>query len=210
VLFDQVCPKGRSDFASGLERLVDSPLPRDVVRHIASIPRPVLPPGPHLSGRRSLSAWRTCGGSAPRHEPGDPRRWHRLGCLPKGDCQRGTVARTEHPHAREGWPVMAVKVYLGSASAAQGEVTYDRWRLLAHSATAFWSAEGYRGLRAARVAPCGSRAGAASGFDVTCPGNPNRQTDQDSITAKPSCHPGIPSAARLPSAAVPKMPARSA
>ena len=36
------------------------------------------------------------------------------------------MARTEHPHACEGWPVMAVKVYLGSASAAQSEVTYDQ------------------------------------------------------------------------------------
>lgn len=36
------------------------------------------------------------------------------------------MARTEHPHACEGSPVMAVKVYLGSASAAQGEVTYDQ------------------------------------------------------------------------------------
>ena len=36
------------------------------------------------------------------------------------------MARTERPHACEGSPVMAVKVYLGSASAAQGEVTYDQ------------------------------------------------------------------------------------
>ena len=36
------------------------------------------------------------------------------------------MARTEHPHACEGSPVKAVKVYLGSASAAQGEVTYDQ------------------------------------------------------------------------------------
>src|SRR5215470_684663 len=49
-----------------------------------------------------------------------------------------------------------------------------RWRLLAHSAAAFWGTEGSRGLRAERVAPCGSRAGAATGFDVTRPGNPNR------------------------------------
>lgn len=36
------------------------------------------------------------------------------------------------------------------------------------------------------MAPCRSRTGAATGFDVTCPGNPNRQTDQDSITANPA------------------------
>jgi hypothetical protein len=39
VLFDQVCLKGRSDFVGRLERLIDGPLPRDVVHHAAIIPR---------------------------------------------------------------------------------------------------------------------------------------------------------------------------
>ena len=58
-------------------------------------------------------------------------------------------------------------------------------------------------------APCRSRAGAATGFDVTCPGNPNRQTDQDSITANPAAILEFLRPLACPPAAVPKMPARS-
>ena len=47
------------------------------------------------------------------------------------------MARTEHPHTCEGWPVMAVKVYLGSASAAQSEVTYDQADSLSITAGGF-------------------------------------------------------------------------
>jgi hypothetical protein len=81
-----------------------------------------------------------------------------------------------------------------------------RWRLLAHSATAFWSTEGSRGLRAACVAPCGSRAGAATGFDVTCPGNPAGRPSRTASPLNPSRHPGTSSAARLPPRPFPKSP----
>ena len=83
---------------------------------------------PRMSNSRAGGGLRpgARGGSATRREPEDPRWWHRLGWLQKGTGRGGTVAGAEHPHACEGWPVMAVKVYLGSASAAQSEVTYDQ------------------------------------------------------------------------------------
>ncbi len=37
----------------------------------------------------------------------------------------GTVARIGYPPAFEGLPVMAVRVYLGGASAGHGEMTYE-------------------------------------------------------------------------------------
>src|SRR5690242_16623298 len=43
VLFDQVCLKGRRDFVGCLERLIDGPFPRDVLHHVAIIPRGRLP-----------------------------------------------------------------------------------------------------------------------------------------------------------------------
>src|SRR5215472_8911997 len=63
-----------------------------------------------------------------------------------------------------------------------------RWRLFAHSATAFWSTEGSRGLRAKRLASCRSRAG-ATGFDVTLPGE-SQPAQRQTRTQSPLTHAG--------------------